>query len=102
MAKLQKKSVKKTVKHDSLTVAATYPTGGKFRFSVGRSGERLTLAGAAGAEAKRQLAALAKFVRFLPGETNGQRIERIYAVAADAESIAELVDLAKCSQPLGR
>lgn len=90
--KTAKKSVKKIVSHDRLTVAATYPTGGSFRFTVGRGGERLTWGGSADrAEAGREMKTFMRFAAFLPGETNGARIDRIASKAEAVGGIAELV-----------
>lgn len=88
---MPKKSVKKSIGHDNLFVSAVYPSGGRFRFSVSRSGERLTAAGADGAAGRRQFAVLADWTKFRPGETNGGRIERIYAAANAVDSIGDLV-----------
>lgn len=94
-AKVVKKSVKKSVTHDRLTVSATYITGGSFRFTVGRSGERLAWGGSVDAEVARgEMDAFMKLAKFLPGESNGQRINRLHALAESVNSIAELV--AKC------
>lgn len=88
-----KKSVKKTVGHDALAVEVRYPTGGRVRFSIGRTGDRLAVAGASGAEGQRQMAVLADWTEARGGETHGQRIDRVHALMSQAESVGDLVRL---------
>ncbi len=87
------KSILKSVKHERLSVAGKYASGGTFHFVVTRAGETCEWAGADGADGRRQLEAFAAFCAFRDGETNAQRIQRIYDVAMQANTCAEFVSL---------
>ncbi len=87
-----KKKVTKTIGHDRMSLAATYPTGGKFRFTIGRSGERLTWGGSSdAATAREEMKKFMKVAKFQPGETNAQRLDRLEVMAEAVNSMAELV-----------
>ncbi|RWZ83505.1 MAG: hypothetical protein EO766_17625 [Hydrotalea sp. AMD] len=64
--------INKVVRHDSLSIKATYPMG-SIKFKVNRSGETLESTGLS----KVELNKVMKLCRFLPGEVNGQRIDRL-------------------------
>jgi hypothetical protein len=85
-----KKKITATITHDRLSVAGTFTTGESFRFTVGRSGERMTWASA---DPKRQVAIFSAFCKFRAGESNADRINRIRDTAERAESAAEFVAL---------
>ncbi len=88
----KKKSVRKTETHDRLSVRATYPTGGTFTFTIGRSGERLTWGGSN--DKKTAEGEMAKFMAWMKhrgDEKNGERMERLRVLAESVNSIGELV-----------
>jgi hypothetical protein len=87
--KIKKKTVRVKITHDRLTVTAQYATGGSFRFTISRSGERLTWGGSANGRVEME-----KFMAFAAhrtGENNAAVCERIRVAAEAANSIAELV-----------
>lgn len=79
--------------HDRLSVHARYPSGGEFRFSLTRSGERLTWGGSADTTTAR--GEMGKFMAFASrlGKqmNNGARMAEIKRVAESVNSITELV-----------
>lgn len=86
------KSVKLTSSHDRLSLVCKYTTGGSVRFTVGRSGDSLTWGGSSDAAvARREMEAFMRFAELQTGESQGQRMERLRAVAESCDSIAELV-----------
>ena len=91
MTATAKTTVKKTVGHDRLALVATFPSGGVFKFSVTRNGERLAYNGCPNpaGNALRDLT-IRGFVALQPGETEGQRLDRIAAFVAEVSSTAEL------------
>jgi hypothetical protein len=84
----KKVSVRET--HDRLTLTANYPTGGMFRFTIGRSGETLTWGGADPAAAKAETRAFMKEAELRGGESNKTRVERLKALAESVDSMREL------------
>lgn len=90
MAKFKKKVTKK-IGHDSMYVTATYATGGNFRFSIGRNGERIGWAGSNDPKVNAaQAKAFVVFAKHRDGENNGELLERIRVAASAANDMAEL------------
>lgn len=86
--------VNQSVEHDRLFVKATFPTGETFRFSVTRSGERISVL------PSKSTVDAASIVRRLPVLTNyrngtdanqGARISRIAEACRVARCLADLV-----------
>lgn len=92
MTKTLKKKISRKDTHDRLTLTAQYASGGSFRLTVGRNGERLTWGGSPDREiAARQMNAMMQAIRLREGETYGTMIDRIKAIAESVDSIADLV-----------
>lgn len=90
MRKTKQKRVKLTIDHDRLTLVAEYATGGTFRFTIGRSGDRLTWGGANPAEAQTEMARFMEVAACRAGETNADRMERLKTLAEGVQSMKEL------------
>jgi len=59
-------------------IKAQFPSGANFRFSIGRSGERLAMAFSNDQKILReQMKIFMKWLNFREGETNQQRFDRI-------------------------
>ena len=82
--------IKKIVKHDSLSVKATYPNGEHIKFIVNRSGEKFEYASNHTLTAAQSGKLIAMF-KFQTGETNINRIDRIASVFEQANAVTELV-----------
>lgn len=86
-----KKKVVRTVTHDRLAVKAVYVTGGKFLFSITRSGEHLDWRGACDQPTNDTQAQLfLAWAKSRVGELNKDRIERVFTTARNANSMADL------------
>jgi hypothetical protein len=86
--------VKKTIQHDRMVIEASYPSGGMFRVTISRTGERFVMGGSSDpVENQRQLDVLTRYFEFRGNEDNQGRIDRLGNLAEQATSISELVDL---------
>ena len=81
--------IKKTIKHDRLSVKAIFTNGESLKFAVNRSGEKFEFATKQSLTSM-QLAKLKELFKFQPEETNATRIDRLAVVFEKANSIAEL------------
>jgi hypothetical protein len=86
--------IKKSIKHDRMSIECRFESGASMRFSVGRTGETLHLAFSNDpAVLKGQMQEMLKWLDFRPGETNAQRFDRIEALMTAAKSGAQAMSL---------
>lgn len=88
-----KTQIKKVIKHDSLSVKATFPTGDSVKFKINRTGESVEMSGVENTtEARQQIRCLQTICKRLGGELNSERIDRLGAIFAQHESIDSLIN----------
>ncbi len=92
---MTKPKVKLTVSHDRVAVVAKFSNGDEFKASVGRTGDRMSLAQLPDTPVVTQgeFKILQQFLAFRPGEINKTRFERIAATCEQATSIKHLVTI---------
>lgn len=84
--------IKKSITHDRLAIAATFPSGSGFKFSITRNGYSIGYADAKNpADRAERKAVLSDFVKLRDGETNAQRMGRVEAFLRGVSSTEELV-----------
>jgi hypothetical protein len=84
--------VKKTITHDYLSMNASFPSGATFRWSVGRTGERLSIAFANDEEtSKRQAKTIVRWLKHREEETNEMVFERLEVLLKSCKSGKEVV-----------
>jgi hypothetical protein len=85
--------IQKKVNHDSMWLKATLPSGGYFKFTVNRSGEKLEMAFSPdNAIAKRQSRVFMDYMKLRKGETNQDRFNRLEELAKISYSGANLLN----------
>ena len=90
--KVTKTRITKKINFDSMWIKAQFPSGANFRFSVGRSGERLALAFSNDRNIlKEQTKIFMKWLEFRPNETNQQRFDRIEELCSQYKSGNHLI-----------
>jgi len=86
--------VKKKLNHDSMWISAKFPSGASYRFSVGRGGERLTMAFSNDSkESDAQIKIFNNWLKFRPKETNEDRFNRLEELTKRCKSGKELINL---------
>jgi hypothetical protein len=89
-------TIKKTITSERLAISASFLSGGKLNFSIGRSGERLSIAFSFNdAIAKLQSKAIMNWIAFMENETNLDRINRLEELCRKSNSGSELIKLMK-------
>ena len=84
---------------DNMSIAAKFPSGASYRFSVSRSGERLTLAFSNDdKELAAQTKIFANWMKFRPGELNQGRFERLEELTKTCKSGKELINKIGCQE----
>lgn len=81
--------IKKTIRHDSVSVKATFPNGDVFKFGVNRNRERLECSNEPPLT-NVQINNLQTLCKFLEKETNGERIDRLAEVLVKHNSLVGL------------
>lgn len=86
--------IKKSIGHDSMSIAATLASGANLRFSIGRSGEKLAVGFSNDRKILNEQANVVKqWLRFRTGETNLDRFNRLENLLKQSKSGAEAVQL---------
>lgn len=86
-------TVTKTNTHDRLAVVARFPSGGSFRFSITRVGERLSWEGSGDpVKARAEMLAFYAWAKARAGETHGQIIDRVEALSKTCNSCGQLIE----------
>ena len=77
-------------------ISAKFPSGASYRFSVGRNGERITMAFSNNnAESNIQLKIFNEYMKFHKGETNEDRFNRLERLTKQCTSGKMLIELMK-------
>jgi hypothetical protein len=88
--------IKKTIGFDRMSISAKFPSGANFKFSIGRSGERLELAFSNNdSELKEQIRIFMNWMKFRDGEKNADRFDRLEELCKKCQSGKELINLMK-------
>ncbi len=88
--------IKKSIGFDRMSISAKFPSGANFRFSIGRSGEKLELAFSNDpAELKEQSRIFVNWIKFREGEKNEDRFNRLEGLCKKCKSGKELINLMK-------
>jgi hypothetical protein len=88
--------IKKSIGFDQMSISAKFPSGANFRFFIGRSGERLTLAFSNDTkELDEQSKIFAAWMKLRTGETNMDRFNRLEELCKKCKSGKELINLMK-------
>lgn len=88
--------IKKSIGFDRMSISAKFPSGANFKFSIGRSGERLELAFSNdSAELKEQSKIFVNWMKFRDGEKNEDRFNRLEELCKKCRSGKELIALMK-------
>ena len=78
---------------DNMSISAKLPSGASIRFSIGRSGERLTLAFSNDdAVLKEQTRKMSKWLELRKDENNLQRFVRLRSVLEGAKNSLEVME----------
>ena len=86
--------IKKKINHDSMWIAAKFPSGANYKFKVDRNGERLEIAFSNNtAELAKQSRIFLKWMQFRKGENNEQRFDRLEKLTKECKSGKELIHL---------
>ncbi len=86
--------IKKKINHDSMWIAAKFPSGAHYKFKVDRRGERLEVAFSNDtAELCKQTNVFRKWITLRKGENNEQRFNRLEALTKECKSGKELIHL---------
>lgn len=91
--------------HDSMSISATFPTGGSIKFSVGWDGEKIEVAGSNNGLIMTEQSKVAnKYLKFRKGETNKDRFARFETLltggsgwACECGSVASVITRMKWS-----
>lgn len=79
---------------DTMSISAKFPSGASYKFTAGRSGERLMVAFSNDdAEAKVQMKVFQNFMKFRKGEINQGRFDRLEELTKKCKSGKELIKL---------
>ena len=89
---LTETKVKKTITHDYLSMNASFPSGATFKWSVGRSGERLAI-GFANDEAtsQKQAKTILQGLKHRKDETNIMVFDRLEILLKSCKSGKEVI-----------
>lgn len=88
--------IKKTIGFDRMSISVKFPSGANFRFSIGRSGEKLEIAFSNDPkELKEQSKIFQNWMKFLEGEKNEDRFNRLENICKKCKSGKELISLMK-------
>jgi hypothetical protein len=88
--------IKKSIGFDQMSISAKFPSGANFRFFIGRSGEKLTLAFSNDTkELDAQCKIFADWMKLRKGETNIDRFNRLEALCKRCSSGKELINIMK-------
>jgi hypothetical protein len=79
---------------DTMSISAKFPSGASYKFTAGRSGERLMIAFSNDdMEAKVQMRIFQNFMKFQPKETNEGRFNRLEELTKKCSSGKSLIKL---------
>lgn len=88
--------IKKTIGFDRMSISAKFPSGANFKYSIGRSGERLELAFSNdNSELKEQTKIFMNWMKYRDGEKNADRFNRLEELCKKCKSGKELINLMK-------
>ena len=84
--------IKKSIKHDNMSIAAHFPSGAFFKFSIGRNGEKLDIRFSnIQSELNEQGRRFLKWIEYREKETNIDRFDRIEKACQLARSGSEFM-----------
>jgi len=84
--------INRTVGHDNISISARFPSGANFRFSIGRNGERLSLAFSNDdVELSKQVRIFDTWLKFRDGETNLERLDRLEKICTGCQSGGQVI-----------
>jgi hypothetical protein len=79
---------------DVMSISAKFPSGASYKFTAGRSGERLAMAFSNNdAESKIQIRIFQEFMKFRKGEINQGRFDRLEELTKKCQSGKMLIKL---------
>lgn len=92
MASIAETKIKKSIKHDNMSISAHFPSGAFFKFSIGRSGEKIDIRFSNDQkELSEQAKKFLKWIDYREKETNIDRFARIEKACQMSRSGAEFM-----------